>query len=140
MPRQILEIGTTPGEEQCAQTGSKTYDAGTLQRLECKAYILALTRKYGAPPEDSRLYTKATPHDFGTYHEVAYSFDRDNEAHQKYAAEVENGLGHWDDAQMWPPICWGGDHPANIVDDVARLPREVSPELLRWTEPGEQKF
>jgi len=107
MATDRVEIGCTPCEEDCAQTGSKDYDYTKLNKIECKAYIAALRKVYGDEPEGASLYTKSNPHDFGTYYEVAVRYDTNNEAATTYAWKLEAGLAKWADAGMHAPVLYG---------------------------------
>lgn len=92
----VLEIGCTPHEEDCAQVGSPDYRARA--RAECNAYRNQLIRLFGKPPEGAELIIKSNPHDFGTYYEVAVRFEEDNEKATDYAFDMENNSpAHWDE-------------------------------------------
>jgi hypothetical protein len=107
--RGIVYIGTTPAEEHCAQTGSKSYDWAKAQRLECRAYMQALKRVYGEPPEGAKLFIASMPHDYGTYREVQCSYDSTDRIQVDYAVRVEEGLRWWAEADMWAPILYHPD-------------------------------
>jgi hypothetical protein len=86
-----LDIGGTPAEESCAQIGpDQPADGPRLNRLECRAYILALRAKYGDEPPDCRLRVRSNAHDFGTYCEVAYDYPDDSAPGLAYAARARH--------------------------------------------------
>ena len=119
-----ISIGSTPGEEDCAQTGRpEAYD---LQSLECRAYIAALKLKYGEPPEGCRLYAKSCPHDLGQYREVWCSYP-DTQEGVDYAMKVENGLRTWDEVGMWKPVVYDRGAPLAIIRDPALWIRVYNP-------------
>ena len=60
MAIEKLSIGGAPCDEECAQTGI-TNDAARLNRLECRAFMVALERKLGAIPEGCELFIKSNP-------------------------------------------------------------------------------
>jgi hypothetical protein len=120
-PMNILEIGGTPAEEDCAQIGPDQPAGGPANnKLECEAYIVALRRQYGDEPDGSRLFVKSNSHDYGTYREVAYRYDFTQEAHRAYAERVENGLRFWLDVGMRAPVTYGErGRPVHVIKDPA---------------------
>lgn len=82
-----VEIGATPAEEACAQVGSTDYYSRA--KAECRAFINQLRRMFGPEPEGARLFIRANPHDFGTYHEVACRYDDRIEEAVVYAHRCE---------------------------------------------------
>jgi hypothetical protein len=125
--RGLVYIGTTPSDEVCAQTGAKHYDWARYQRLECRAYIQALKRVFGEPPEGCKLFVASCPHDFGSYHEVQCGYDVADQAHLDYAIKVEEGLRYWDEADMWAPVLYHPDNyaPFDVLDDRALWDRKA---------------
>ncbi len=96
--REYIELGSTPYEEDCAQVGSIDYS--TRARIECREYIAQLTRLFGYKLEgiNASLWTKAFPHDFGTYHEVVVMFDSNDGEAIDVAIHIENNLpSEWDE-------------------------------------------
>jgi hypothetical protein len=63
MTQDIIWIGSTPSNEDCAQVGSPDYARNA--RIECHAYIDAIRKVCGQEPEGARLTIKSQPHDFG---------------------------------------------------------------------------
>lgn len=98
-----VEIGGVPYEEACAQISPKR-DNSALNLLECQAYIAALKRVYGEPPEGASFRIKANHHEFGTYREVHFKYDPGIGTHRLYANQAENGLARWADARMSAPV------------------------------------
>lgn len=98
-----LMIGATPCDEPCAQVGQEDY--GQQSRLECKALIAQLERAYpyAGPEGTAWLYTKANPHDFGTYYEVAVKYDEECKQACDWAYLLEESLPErWDEqAREW---------------------------------------
>ncbi len=100
---ETIEIGGVPANEACAQISPKR-DNSALNLLECQAYIAALKRVYGEPPEGASFRIKANHHEFGTYREVHFKYDPGIGIHRLYAIKVEQGLEHWRDARMSAPV------------------------------------
>jgi hypothetical protein len=103
--RDFVDIGPGPCNEDCAQTG-RTDETGALNRLECRAYIAALIKKYGAPPEGSGFSIKGNSHDFGKYYEVRFTYDTVEYEAREYAVHVEQGLATWAEARFQPPVVY----------------------------------
>ena len=85
--RDIIYIGATPCDEECAQVGSPDYHTRMLR--ESKAFIKQLRRILGNEPDGARLFVKAQSHDFGTYHEVVCEYDDAKPASLDYAIKCE---------------------------------------------------
>lgn len=94
MSKELFYIGSSPFDEDCAQTVSP--DFAERNHRECAAYALQLARAYGEPPEGAYLAIKRENHDFGIYREVVIYFDPESEVQQEYASRVEEGLAKWD--------------------------------------------
>jgi hypothetical protein len=115
MPTYTEFLGGSPVEEDCAQIGSKSYDGEALNRLECEAYLVALERKYGDPPNGCRLLVKYQEHDFGGYYEVILHYNGSEEA-TAYCQQVEAGLSTWREAGMQAPVVYGPPgHPPTVI-------------------------
>lgn len=122
----FIEIGATPSDADCAQVGRPNYDK--LARIECRAYIVALTRVHGDPPEGSRFHIHANPHDFGSYLDVRYIYDSATPEHMAYAIKVENGLRFWAEAGMWSPVKYDQrGRPLNIIEEPEMWIEEDNP-------------
>ena len=94
--RHRIEIGPVPAEESCAQVGSDRY--ARVWRAECNAYRNQLRRVCGEEPDGASLIITSNSHDFGTYHDVAVSYDCDDREALAYALKVESEApGEWDD-------------------------------------------
>ena len=94
--RDRIEIGPTPAEEACAQVGSDRYSR--VWRAECKAFIGQLRRLLGEEPEGASLIITSNPHDFGSYHDVACSYDAAMPGALAYALKCESEApAEWDD-------------------------------------------
>lgn len=86
--------GTTPYDERCAQVGSNDYMKNA--RMEAHAYIRQLTRTFGANPEGTKFILANNPHDFGTYIDIRFFYDDENEAHLNFMKLIDEGCAEWD--------------------------------------------
>lgn len=126
----FIEIGGAPAYESCAATGV-TADALRYNRLECRAYIVALRKRYGPEPGDSQLRTKTNPHEFGSYCEVVYAFDGSDPAQRDYATAVESGLATWQEVGMWPPVTYDDrSQPVLVIEREDLWDRATNPQCL----------
>ncbi len=99
--KTYISIGSTPGDEPCQQV---PYTDRGLARKECQAFIEAIQRKVGQPPEGASLGIKSFTHDFGSYMEVVCFFDDTNAEALDYAIRCERDAPqHWSDVGMTPP-------------------------------------
>ena len=90
-----LEIGATPYGENCAQVGSDDYHERA--KKECAAFRNQLIRMFGEPPNGARVVVTSSPHDYGTYHEIAVRYDSNLPAALEYALKLEGECPeHWD--------------------------------------------
>lgn len=102
----FIDIGCAPANEACAQLG-QTPDFDRLNLLECAAYRAALIARYGPPPFGCKLIPAVNRHEFGIYHSVAFAIEEAARGHaevERYAAAVEDGLGHWHEAGFAAPV------------------------------------
>lgn len=85
---------TTPCDENCAQVGSKDY----LKRAktEAKAYVNQLKRMLGPNPPGSFFQFVKCPHEFGTYLDLRFYFDDEDQLQVKYLMGVMSGFNKWD--------------------------------------------
>lgn len=88
MPRDYINIGSTPCNEDCAQVGTENYSSRA--REECRRFIEAIRETLGDEPEGAQLAVKAFSHDFGTYYEVVCWYDEDNAEAEEYAFKCES--------------------------------------------------
>lgn len=86
--------GTIPYDERCAQVVSDDYMKHS--RMEAHAYIRQLIRTFGANPEGTRFVLAHNPHDLGTYIDIRFFYDDQDERHLAYMALVERGCAEWD--------------------------------------------
>jgi hypothetical protein len=94
--KDSFSLSPTPIGEDCAQLGTSTYYEDA--KLECKAFIAQLRRKFGPEPSGCRLFIKTNPHDFGSYFDVNVEFDQNSEEANEYAYLVEADLPeYWDE-------------------------------------------
>lgn len=100
--QDVVWLGPAPAEEDCVQAGSDDY--ARRAREECRRYIEAIRKVCGPEPEGARLTIKSQPHDFGSYLEVAVTFDGNNEQAAAYAAKCdEKAPKTWAEAEMVAP-------------------------------------
>lgn len=86
-------IGPVPYNEDCEQLGDDYRKPVAL--LECKVFISQLKRLNGDPPEGTSYVITSNLHDFGTYHDVAITFD--DKKGREYAYRVEDEVPEdWD--------------------------------------------
>lgn len=91
---ETIYIGSSPYEEDCAQTTNPNYHR--IAMLELKLYKRLLEALY-PPPEGAFFKIVWQNHDFGTYGEVVAKFDEDNQAHADWAYLAEDGCATWDE-------------------------------------------
>ncbi len=97
--KDYLEFETTPFNEPCSQIGDEEYTRDSI--LECRVLQRQIIRTVGEPPEGSHFYRRSCPHDFGTYHELALSFDDNDESHTEYMQSVERNFpANWDEQSL----------------------------------------
>lgn len=75
MKKEVIELGSAPTDEECAQVGCDNYYE--LMKKQTLAYIkqlrrLLTTQEYDIT--DLNLRVKSFSHDFGTYHEVVAEY------------------------------------------------------------------
>lgn len=95
------EVGSAPSEEMCAEVGFPNYAAQS--RRECEAFKAQILRHYPIPEGvDAGVRISVSPHDFGSYREVAVAYM--DEAGCAWATSVEQDekgvLAHWDDQAL----------------------------------------
>jgi hypothetical protein len=101
--RDVIYLGPTPANEDCAQVGQPDYPEAS--KAECLAYIKAIKRVCGEPPEGAVLRVKAEEHDMGTYREVVVEYDGDDRAAAEYARKCDEGAPvTWEAAGMEAPV------------------------------------
>lgn len=120
---------TTPYDEFCAQLGSDDYMRNS--KMEAHAYIRQLTRTFGANPEGTRFVLVHCPHDFGTYIDIKFSYDDEDQSHLDYMALVESGCGNWDDTAL-RELKGNGYRLEKVTTDEEGYGEESSDEL--WEE------
>lgn len=95
--RETMELGPVPCEENCQQVGTPSYNP-VAALAECRAYMAQLERQFGSPPDGATLVIRRNRHDFGTYYEVAVSYDDEDAQASEYAYNIEGCLPEkWDD-------------------------------------------
>ena len=87
MPRQYIELGQAPANEDCAQVGDLNYQVNA--RRECQSYIQAIRNYLGPEPDGAELSYKSFPHDFGSYYEVVCYYDENKPESVDYAFKCE---------------------------------------------------
>lgn len=91
-------VTTTPVEEACAQVGMDDYM--NRARIEARTYISQLQRVYGASPVGSHFKIIRCPHDFGTYLDIRFYFDDEDQRHFAYMDNIELGCLCWDETAL----------------------------------------
>lgn len=86
---------TTPNDEKCAQVGSDDYMRRS--RIEARVYIDQLQRRFGRSPDGSFFKIVRCPHDFGTYLDIRFYYDDEDQTHVKYMIDIEAGCDKWDE-------------------------------------------
>ena len=95
LTRDYIEFDCSPIEETCVQVSSKE-DYMPQMREQAKRMLSLLQKKFNKFP--GYFSIKAQSHDFGTYLEIRYFFDADEEGY-KSARAVET---HY-------PLTWNDD-------------------------------
>lgn len=85
--RDYVCIGSSPCDEDCAQTSDSNYTEQALS--ECHAYIGQLRRQFGEEPASAELAVKRFPNDFGAYLTVICYFYPWDEDAREYAYKLE---------------------------------------------------
>lgn len=99
MTDSIFLATTTPSGEKCAQLNF-TKDYMEMSKLEAHAYIRQLTRVLGENPEGTRFLLAHCPHDFGTYLDIKFFYNDEDENQIEYMNSVENGCETWDEEAL----------------------------------------
>ncbi len=103
MTRDVIYLGPAPANESCAQIGDSNYPEAS--KAECLAYIRAIKRVCGDPPEGAILRVKSEAHDYGTYREVTVEFDGNDPVAAAYAHRCDaHAPTTWAEASMEPPV------------------------------------
>src|SRR4051812_31283780 len=101
--KDVLYLGSAPANEECAQVGQPDYPEAS--RAECRAYITAIKRICGDPPEGALLRIKTEEHDFGSHRFVIVEFDGNDPIATAYAYKCEgHGPTTWEEAHMEAPV------------------------------------
>lgn len=91
-------LQTTPSDEPCAQVGSEDYM--TNARLEARVYVDQLIRTFGTNPAGTFFKMVRCPHDFGTYLDIRFYCDDEDQSHIKYMVDIETGCRKWDEQAL----------------------------------------
>lgn len=91
-------MATTPSDEPCAQIGDADYLKRA--RVEARAYVNQLLRIYGTNPSGTHFAFVRCPHDFGTYLDIRFYYDDEDQCHVKYMMDIETGCGKWDEVAI----------------------------------------
>lgn len=98
MENYIYLVATTPNDERCAQLGDVDYMKNA--RVEARAYINQMIRVYGANPSGTHFTLVRCPHDFGTYLDLRFYYDDEDQKHVKYMMAIEEGCEKWDEQAL----------------------------------------
>ena len=103
MPREYIELGSAPYDEQCAQVGDDNYATNAMR--ECRQYIQAIRNYLGQEPDGAELGVKRFNHEYGGYWEVVVYYDSDDEKAAEYAQKCEaKAPATWADGGVTPPV------------------------------------
>ncbi|WAC13102.1 hypothetical protein [Dyadobacter pollutisoli] len=69
-------------------------------RIEALAYVNQLTRILGMQPTASFFKIVRCPHDLGTYLDLRFYDDDEDQRHVQYMMAVEEGCKKWDEAVL----------------------------------------
>jgi hypothetical protein len=107
MSIEIITIGPTPTEENCAQIRRDDYESRS--RRECTVFKRMLERLFPIPEGvNASLFVKLSDHDFGRYREVSVRFDDSDRQASDYAYKVERESPvQWDDAARYELMWYG---------------------------------
>lgn len=88
----ILNIESTPSDEECLQVGSALYNKSQAI-IEATAHIDQMIRCFGVPPKGAEFFIMSNEHDAGTYYDIAIKYldDENDETALNYALECEGG-------------------------------------------------
>jgi aminoglycoside phosphotransferase (APT) family kinase protein len=103
--KELIYLGPAPADETCAQTQDRDFERRST--AECLAYIQAIKRVCGEPPEGATLRIQANKHArFDVvYREVVVEYDPAIKAAAKYALKCEeHAPTTWAQAGMQPAI------------------------------------
>lgn len=99
---EIYWLGPCPSDEQAAQSCDDNFHEAN--KAECRAFITAIKRVCGEPPEGAVLKIKSSSHDFGSYREVVVEFDDNDQAAAEYAMKCDKDAPtEWSQAGMEAP-------------------------------------
>lgn len=95
--RDVFELGTTtPHDEPCVQVGAPNFE--TLSRIEARVFINQMHRIVGEGPGSAHLKVIQCPHDFGTYVDVAVSYNDESEDEEEWMLKCEANMPfEWDE-------------------------------------------
>jgi hypothetical protein len=95
-------LGPCPSDEEPASTLDT--DFHERNKAECRAFIQAIKRVCGEPPEGAVLRIKTEQHEYGAYRECIVEFDGNNPEAAAYAAKCdESAPTTWEAAGMTTP-------------------------------------
>lgn len=95
--KRYLELGSVPPNEPCVQLGSENYEYAVSEELN--RYKKLLESKFPNLPEHCKFVRKSNLHDFGTYYEIAITYDDNDKESIDFAFEVESNLpASWDES------------------------------------------
>lgn len=99
---EYLEFDTAPCEENCVQVDSKK-DYMPEMRAEALRYVAMLEARFPNAPGEFRV--KSNPHDFGSYLEVRYYYNNEDENELNWAYFIEGNLpSRWDSPDIFTEI------------------------------------
>ena len=130
-----IEIGSVPGEENCAQVGSSDYTEASLS--ECEVFRRMLARLFPVPAGLPVAYVGRThPHDFGNYREVSIRYDDSDSQAVEFAYEVEQSApGEWDAIARYELAWYERKQAYDLAVREQRLRAEEVPPAFSPSDP-----
>jgi hypothetical protein len=132
MSIEIISIGTTPCEEECAKVGRPDYEERS--QRECLVFRRMLQRLYPAP-NGARLTVKSFSHDLGGYREVCVRYDDEDEAACEYAFRLERETPLKWDAIACYELLWS-ERKTHYIE-AARKGEITRDEISAWYLTGD---
>lgn len=130
-----IYLGPVPSMENCAQIGSPDFEA--LSRRECMVYQRMLNRLFAVPSGIAVKYDIVlNRHDFGTYPEVALTFDNTNPVAVEFAHTVERcSPERWDSIARYELVWFERRDVYAKAQREGRLQRQEVPAHLLEEQP-----
>lgn len=94
-----LDFGSSPYDENCAQTG---IDSPGKVKAECRKYLAQIIKRFPIPRDVKARFTmKMNPHDFGSYPDVRVEYDTTDAKSGSFAFFCERNMpATWGDVEV----------------------------------------